>query len=141
MQPSTTLCPTLLPLSTSHRHVGRRIETLLRFPGQLIRLLPHCCSVNHLPRIITSPVISPLFSYARDNGYVANHSCTSIDLARRFFVPFHRLSPSLSPFEPKLSIRFDSIRLAPLALFSRDSNFSISITRIRYNILSFFRLI
>lgn len=141
MQPSTTLCPTLLPLSTSQRHVGRRIETLLRFPGQLIRLLPHCCSVNHLPRIITSPVISPLFSYARDNGYVANHSCTSIDLARRFFVPFHRLSPSLSRFEPKLSIRFDSIRLAPHSSLEIQISPSRSITRIRYNILSFFRLI
>lgn len=101
--------PHLSPL-----HVGRRAETLLPRPinsfitALLLRKSP--------PRIITSPVISPLFSYARDNGYVANHSCASIDHT----VSLSRLS---SPFPlPFLrNFRFDSIRVA---LFSRDSNFS-----------------
>lgn len=88
--------PHLSPL-----HVGRRAETLLPRPinsfitALLLRKSP--------PRIITSPVISPLFSYARDNGYVANHSCASIDhtvsLSRLFPSPF---------FETFDSTRFES---------------------------------
>lgn len=115
MQPSTTLCPPhLSPLYEPRWKENRDSPPLPRpinsfITALLLRKSP--------PRIITSPVISPLFSYARDNGYVANHSCTSIDLAHRFFVPFHRLFSPLPLFRSsKLSIR--------ATLFSRDSNFS-----------------
>lgn len=112
MQPSTTLCPPhLSPLYEPRWKENRDSPPLPRpinsfITALLLRKSP--------PRIITSPVISPLFSYARDNGYVANHSCTSIDLAHRFFVPFHRLFSPLPFFRSsKLSIRLDSTRFAP----------------------------
>lgn len=116
MQPSTTLCvPHLSPL-----HVGRRAVPLLPRPinsfitALLLRKSP--------PRIITSPVISPLFSYARDNGHVANHSCASIDhtasLSRSIAFP--------PPLSSKLSIRLDSSR----AFLTRFKFFPLSISDI-----------